>query len=702
MKIAKKTFQTLALWANAASLTLVLLLVPHALRADLELPEGYTSGCPFVHEDPLDLSPILNVLKAQISAQMTNRNSCRQPAELILAGLAPLQDFRNSIDPATKEKIAKGVYQNALSTLLSQKLEMEASGLNPSMEYARVLGQISVVESSIYSNEIGLKSLPLIQQQNVEAKYRSQLLKYTSNILDIYNSTARTYPQCIGAMGGWSTSLASILGGVSIATGIGMNPTAQAIGAAIGVGAQLVSLLNDSRVRKSYNELVRMGNYKVLACTYFSLKRSSCDYKRAYQLSRDSAKLREFFRNRFNSDSVGEYERFFVNSGRVQNLSGVLSVVAEMGSPLTLDQAVISSYIAAKAVDFVALGAPPSLSASSDAKRSWLLKARTFGIEFNERNFGGGPNSLDTQLQTATNDLENKRATIVSVEALLLKNQSFIDLRRRLSSEFPDSVQVSTEMINYFNSILSRSLVPEVDSAVILAARDLLVKLRNFLAVSPANYAPDTFELEILNRGSVLFSELAKGAVAQLNTQSVLALGGKGSDRLGWAFGVIRNAYFDRDAAMNTPPQSRFYDFLANRNILSEVISNYRIFTGAGTTFRNEEYSKALSAFEDAFRDDFLRSLQFAMENTRGVQELKGQTAGHLCALYSPSLKFLAKSNGKAKALLAQCMSNYKSLDTNRIVSDQDFTIDYDDECSYFKYHREIEIQNILSRLIRQ
>jgi hypothetical protein len=89
------------------------------------------------------------------------------------------------------------------------------------------------------------------------------------------------------------------------------------------------------------------------------------------------------------------------------------------------------------------------------------------------------------------------------------------------------------------------------------------------------------------------------------------------------------------------------------------------------------------------------------MENKRGVSDLEGETARHLCALYFPSLRFLAKSNKVANKLFSECSAKYQTLGTNRIVSDADFQIDYNDDCTYFKYHREIEIQNTLSRLLK-
>jgi hypothetical protein len=72
--------------------------------------------------------------------------------------------------------------------------------------------------------------------------------------------------------------------------------------------------------------------------------------------------------------------------------------------------------------------------------------------------------------------------------------------------------------------------------------------------------------------------------------------------------------------------------------------------------------------------------------------------------LYAPTLETLSKKgflfDNSAGKLLAKCRSTYTELGTNRLVVNDDFKINYNDECTYYDYSRESEIQNLLAVLI--
>lgn len=704
-----RTFLSRFTLPTGLALSLVSLGLPSPALADVELPFGSLSACPFVHDDAYDLAPLLETLKSQLSAELDNRNNCRQAIQAIVANLAPLQDFYKSIAPDTRQRIAKSIYANALVALSERKLMLEAGGDSSSYEYQMIAGQISAITSSDLANEIDLESVREINNQNTEAYYRSQIAVYVTNVLNAYNSTLRSNPRCIGALGGWGTALSAVTGGFSIATGLGSNPSAQVIGAAVGAATQLVTLLQDSKVRTAYNDLVRIKNYKTLACTYYSIKKASCEYQRAFRISQEVSKLRQFLRNRFESNQTGEYERFFVNRGRIKVFGDIFSMIAQMGSPLTLDQTLLNSYLAAKAVDFKNLGDPPLDTASDERIKAWLIRARAFGVSFPEINFqnGGVTIEIPEQLATAKADIQVKKATITSAETIIRENLSFLDLRRRLSSEFPNVRENINELKNYLTAMKDSALVVDTDKGTIDATIRLIDKLRAFLdvAISNAGVPNAAYEDEVVSAGGEIFEELAKGSVAQLTKQSVLALGGKGIDRLGWAFGVIRNAYLNRDLELGLPPGERFAEYQRSRDALADVIGNYQAFSGTGTTFRNEEFAKVVSSFESGFRKEMLQSLQLALGNEAGIPELKGNTAAHLCAMYYPSLETMSRQNlfgeNRPARVLAQCKERFKSLPTNRLVADADFPIEYSDSCTYFTYSRELEIQNLLALLIK-
>jgi hypothetical protein len=693
------------------SVLLSTLIFSQSVRAEVELPIGSIGGCPFIHEDAYDLAPILETLKAQLSTELNNRNKCKQSIQAIVSNLTPLQDFYKTLDPTTRQRITQQAYQDALNALNGRKIQLELAGDTSSTEYLTVISRIGTIEDSNLLNSIDLQTTQALSSQGIRADYRNQLLTYTSNVLNAYNDTARNHPECISSMGGWSTALSTVLGGFSIATGLGINPAAWVIGAAIGTGVQLVTLLQDSKVRASYNDLTRLKNYKTLACTYYSLKKASCEYQRAYLISQDTGKIRAFLRNRFGAGSEGEYERFFVNQGRIKFLGDLFALISQMGSPLTLDQTLLSSYLTAKAVDFKNLGDAPPATATDDVIKSWLLRARSFGVSYSEISIQTGSAiavPLRDQLKNAIDDITSKLGTIASAEKLIRSNLSFLDLKRKIESDFPKANRYVLEMAKYLNLRRDSGLISNQEKGTIDGAITLLTLLNDFLDVAVENKGIKnaTYEEDIVNKGGMIFEELAKGSVAQLNRQSVLTLSSKGTDRLGWAFGVIRNSYLNRDQEQNLPRADRFSEFQKNRNILSDVVGNYEVFAGPGTAFRNEEFSKSLSIFENSFKKEMLRSLDFAMTNQKGLPELKGQTAAHLCALYYPSLKNLSRSgvfgDNQAAEILKACQDTYKTLKMNLLVADEDFKIDYGNDCTYFQYTREMDIQNLLANLIRE
>jgi hypothetical protein len=680
---------------------------PSIVRADFELPLGSIGNCPFIHNDKYDIAPLLETLKAQIATEIESRTSCKKELQSLVSGLSPLQDFYKTLDPATKQKITKSVYANALSSLNSKKVNLELNGGSTSLEYGILLNQMSSIESSNLLNTIELQSIQEGGQEDVEAYYRNQLLAHTSNILNTLGTTTRNRPECVGKTAGWDDILAAVLSGVSAGAGLGLNPTAQLIGAAAGIGAQLVTTLQDTKIRSAYNDLVRLKNYRTLACTYYAIKKASCEYQRAYKLAQDPNKLIDYMRNRYSSDIKGEYERFFVNQGRVAEVGNIFSIVAQMGSPLTLDPKLIYSYIEAKAVDFDNLGTPPMATDRDEVIKGWLIKAKAFGLSFQEMNpMTGQIYSLKEQLDVASTDIKNKIAVIESAEKIMKENASFLDLRRRLSSVSPNITSNVNEMIKYFKELRESNLILAQDKPAIKAAEILLVKLEGFLTVVPKDFAKDSdlvYEAEILSTGGDVFKELAKGAVAQLNKQSVLALASKGTDRLMWAFKTIRNGYLNRDQLESLPQEERFGDYQKNHDVLSDVIENYNSFYGSGTTFKNENLAQAVTSFEKAFKKEMYKSLKMAMDENFGWEGLKGKTAAHLCALYSSTLMNLSKKvvfDNKSDKLIDLCRNRYKELETNRLVSNENFKINYQNECTYFDYTRETDIQNLLARLI--
>lgn len=669
--------------------------------ADVELPVGSLSGCPFVHEDAFDLGNLIETLKQQISAEMDNKHGCKQSVQAIQTSLTSLHNFQQTIDPSVRARIAQSVYANALSALEARRLQLEMSGGTGSPEYAMLVSRIDQVRDSERLSDIErLASAKETRNWN-EAYYRNQLAQYTTNVLSAYLGAIRD-PRCIGAIGGWGQALSAVMGGFSVAAGLGLNPVAQTIGAVASAATQLITLLQDGDVRSAFNDLVRLKNQQTLACTYYAIKRSSCEYQHAFQLSQNVASLREFLKNRYSAGERGEYERFFVNRGRIGKIAKVFEVIGQMGSPLTMDKdGVLLPYLAARTVNFVAIGPEPAPGAPDAVIRAWLINAKTNGLGFAEYAINGGTLPLAEQLQNAITEMRVKRSLILTAEEQIRKNLSFLDLSRKLTKDFGNVRTQVAEMLEYLRLMQASPLVAGQDKATIAAGISLLTKLNDFLGVSlPAGgLITAAYEDEIIAKGFLIFDELAHGSIAQITRQSVLMLPSKGADRLDWAFGVIRNSYLNRDVAQDLPTATSFGAFELGNDVLADLIGNYQAFSGPGVTFRPEQYSTAVASFSKAFGDDVIRSLETAMRGGSELPELRGRTAAHLCALYAPALKEMGGK--KASQILQQCQVGYRELEFNRLVSDRMFAIDYTNGCSYVDYTRELQIQNLLADLVK-
>lgn len=707
-----------------ASLAMLTVASAPRARADIELPRGSLAGCPFIHEDQYDLNPLLETLKTQLEARIQGKNNCLQSMQSIYTNLNSLQFFYKNIDPAMKQRLASGVYANAILDLEQRKSLLEATGKTDTLEFSSVLSEISQLKSLNLENEIDLKYTSAFSTANQEALFRSQMLSYTSSLLNAYTATARTSPQCIDALGGWNQALAALLGGFSVATGVGLNPTSQILGASASAAVQLINLLKDSKVRSSYNDLIRLKNYKTLACTYYAIQRSTCEYRRAYKVSEQVSDLRRYFANQFDSRPASnrslrsEYERYFVNLGRIARMGEIFRGIAQIGSALTLNQDLLSKYFTAKAVNFVQLGDPPDEATATEAEISrWLIAARAAGISYSENEpFSGSSLTPQEQLVNAKKDVKAKKATIAAVDKILLQNKSFLDTRRYLSATFPAALAQVNEMQDFVEEAKKSPMIHPTDQATLEAAETLLSKLSAFLSVVPTDSLTvvpkaimddslNNYELVIIKTGADIFQELAKGAIAQLTTtQSAFALSEKGVERLTWAFRVIQNAYLDRDRSENLPADRSFVEYSKKYNILAKVIEDYNSFNGTGSTFRSEDYLTAVKSFKTAFRQEMLKSLELAAEE--GIPELKGVTQAHLCALYAPTLRQISEKGlfggGRASRILYACEEQHKTLQSNHLVADRDFTIDYDDDCTYINYSREREIQSLIAQLIRQ
>jgi hypothetical protein len=309
--------------------------------------------------------------------------------------------------------------------------------------------------------------------------------------------------------------------------------------------------------------------------------------------------------------------------------------------------------------------------------------------------------SLEQQLVGALADIKVKRAIINSAESAFNKNKAFVDLRRRLTDGFPNILRNLNQMLDYLEGRNESGFVPVLDRGTLIGAINLLKTLKEFLTVSP--YLADgsenpNYHTQLVREGKDIFMELADGSIPELNPQSLIAIWSRGTDRLRWAFGTIRNAYLNRDLTTGLPVEERFGEYIRNHNLLEDVVGNYDLYSAQGKANRKEPADAAVRTFKKGFRKEIIKSMELNFADGDGdLQELNGVTAAQYCALYGADLKDLGPRGERA---YQHCRAKYKTLGVNEIVSDKPYPINYDDPCTYFAYDREIQIQKILGDLL--
>lgn len=376
--------------------------------------------------------------------------------------------------------------------------------------------------------------------------------------------------------------------------------------------------------------------------------------------------------------------------------------MAEVGTPITLDLQLINQYFQAQRVSPNSIPEPP-LNGSAAQKRSWLILVDRRGVNFQEQNFATGELfSLDEQINQALDDIAQKIANIEAVENEIRKNPSFIDLRAELDQRRPELFDEIKELVAYLESFLvvdpkpSQLTLDQRDWGSALQVLEILVALEDFLGVAPTGVQADdleAYELEIKAAGEKLFGVMTKYAIAQVDRQTVLLLGETIFDRVQRSFGILEQAYLKRDLKEGRKEVESFAHYRRDRALEFDVIRNYRQFSGQQLVLREEKIENTRDAFWLGFQKEIIAMIEMSMKSQAElVPELEDATAPHLCSLFSD----LLRRSSSGRRVLEKCQDQFKELELVRLIEPETITIDYDDDCFYSDYSRDIDTQNIL------
>ena len=679
-----------------------------------------------MHNDrySVEVNRLHALVKSQLVQKIEGNQACYGPLNNISQNLGAISTlFDYNTNPTLYEDINDEILNKQLLQLRLD-LMLEAQG---SSTYLTIAQKIRQIEDRIYANEVNKGFNRDFFKESRDNKALSSTFTYMNNVISTMTSMP---PQCIELLGGWQTLVPTVLNSISSLSGISGFAYSAVIGSGLKLVSSLTIMLQDANVKLALRDVVKQKNNKILACTYFSIQNTACEYRRALRLSDQEQRIKDLINQKYRNQDTRIFDEFFTLLEHSRDFEAVFFEIAAMGSAISFDTNLINNYFLAKRsspesiLDEDDIGPPPDENDNSEdaekLRQAWLISVKERGISFQERNFMG-PLPLKAQIKQAIVDINLKISTIRSVEYVLTGKRSFIDLKHELDAN-PNLLSKVCRYIYFFKQALKDKIIPTEKKGVVAEALRIMVQLKNFLKI---NY--DDFERVVLNpgnnsgeselvqsyqeymakvneQGKLLFEVMAEGAVAQISRQTVLTVGKKVQDRIARFFQLIEEEFLNDEIRQDQgqPPRYggiKYSEYKRDRALQLQVAFNYQNFAGSGKTFRAEDVDVALKSIEKGFSKEIKRMVKESLAtNSVYYPKLNGNTAAHLCSLFSLFLGKKKIFSGKSKRILNACKAKFSDLELLKIVEPKKMTILWDDPCFYYDYRRILTTQQSLYR----
>lgn len=681
-----------------------------------------TATCPFHHTDSyaLELNRLHSVIEQQLKLKIDGHARCDRAFTDVSQSLDVINGlFDRRVNPTLREDIEKEVLAKQVDQL---KLDLMLQ-LPGSQSFFEAESQLRRLQEELFRSDINKRAGESLFVETRKNESLRSLFNHTNNIMMSLSSMPA---ECIDRLGGWHQVLPTILDSISTMSGLSGFAYSAAIGGGLKILSSLALLLKDIKVKTALKDLITHKNSKILACLYYSVQFTACEYRRALKISKQKEKIIDIINQKYSDEQSKIFDEFFYLADRSKDLESIFFEIASMGSAITLDVNLIGGYfIARKASPETLLepsdiGPPPSADDNSDsaevARQAWLIKVRTRGISFRQTT-SSGIKPLKDQVDEALLDIAKKISDIKAVEELLTSTRSFVDLRHELDTN-PNLLGLVQRFKAFFERVLEGEVVQTSGRGVVASAQIVLLELEHFLNLKYDHYCNtkekltvdnykqkmEAYTSEVNKRGRKLFNVMSRGAVAQINRQSVLSIGATVQKRINRAFRLIEDEFLR--AELRSPSNNtkvRFSDYKRDKSIMMQVINNYQNFNASKQTFRSEDVEVLLSSIEKGFaseiKDMVARSLK---TEARFYPELEGKTAAHLCALFSLTLRKEGISNIGGRKLFRKCRKRFKKLDMLKILKPSKLPIQWDEPCYYSRYRNLMITQNsIYQEMIR-
>jgi hypothetical protein len=662
-----------------------------------ELTQSVLLGqCPFIHNDEFSFNDISNTVKAHLEKAITENQECQAPLNALSGSLSQVNLLLSkNISPDQYEKISKDFKKKELL-----KLEMELMTL-PSTDYryAIMATRIDTLRSDILDHDI---SASYSEKYFTESTDNALLSDAIGRINQGMMAIANLPPKCADQIGGLKQILPAMTAAAASISGLDVFGGQALVGAALTLVSNLVAMLQDMNKKSALSGLIKQNNAEILACTYFVNKHTACELKRAVKFSKAPKEIVDQFSTRFNKDDVKEYDEYLFHN-KLKNEFKVAFEVVGSNSAVSIDVDLISQYLEAIRADpeQIKKSIPPYAQDKENEVSAWLIEIRAKGIEVERRN-NNGPLSIKEQHEAAVKDIDKKIATKSSVGEILKNQRSYVDLKHALEVD-GNIKEKSIKLKKYFDKQLNNPLLKS--KGTILAGKkimDAFVDLLSIEADIDNNIMPvdggrifselcegseDKYSCTVNAAGDRFFKTMAEGAIAQINSQTVLAIASKIQDRIDRVFRLIENNYLKQDLEGSPAPVVRFSDYKREKALEFQFKFNRADFIGSKLTGRDTKFEEINKAMRVGFRSEILDSIDAAL-NTKSeiLGDLEGITASHYCALFADLLKL--DDTRYSRRLLNTCKARFKTLELATNITPSELPIQWDDPCFYSDYHR--------------
>ena len=235
-----------------------------------------------------------------------------------------------------------------------------------------------------------------------------------------------------------------------------------------------------------------------------------------------------------------------------------------------------------------------------------------------------------------------------------------------------------------------------------------MLKYSDFLEISDSNnYSSQNLDLSLENytkelnrRGKKLFEVMSEGSVAQVSQQTILTIGAKVQDRLLRVFRLIESEFMNKeildyqDYNYIEKDVIKYSEYRRDKLLLIKVANNYLTFTANATTFRAEDVEMAIKSIEKGFTKEITRMIKDSLKTKSSFYpSLEDETASHLCALFSFTLKKKGFLSFSSRKVFKSCKKRFKDLSLIKIVQPNKLAIEWEDPCFYSKYWRIVSAQ---------